>query len=255
MILKKGTKVNQEDLEKYSKFLSISTEDRNLLPKRIFITFGAFLFSIVYISLVLPSFWRDSARSGCCHCDFIKSGVSRIVLELGGTNLFGENTFLVGLSYLMPVALASMVVMITVGPRMAALTAFLTSIFHATMQNSGIEALSISLSSSLVGVYFCRDVRLRGSVLKAGAMAGLTGAFLALGVGMAMESGAVALANHAIASLVVGALTGALVLGALPVIEYVFKVATDATLFELTDLITLCSAECKLKLLELIIIA
>ena len=237
LILKKGTKVNQEDLEKYSKFLSISTEDRNLLPKRIFITFGAFLFSIVYISLVLPSFWRDSARSGIVAVVILLNlGVSRIVLELGGTNLFGENTFLVGLlPYLMPVALASMVVMITVGPRMAALTAFLTSIFHATMQNSGIEALSISLSSSLVGVYFCRDVRLRGSVLKAGAMAGLTGAFLALGVGMALESGAVALANHAIASLVVGVLTGALVLGALPVIEYVFKVATDATLFELTD--------------------
>ena len=258
LILKKGTKVNQEDLEKYSKFLSISTEDRNLLPKRIFITFGAFLFSIVYISLVLPSFWRDSARSGIVAVVILLNlGVSRIVLELGGTNLFGENTFLVGLlPYLMPVALASMVVMITVGPRMAALTAFLTSIFHATMQNSGIEALSISLSSSLVGVYFCRDVRLRGSVLKAGAMAGLTGAFLARWSWHGYGGRLIALANHAIASLVVGVLTGALVLGALPVIiEYVFKVATDATLFELMILITLCSAECKLKLLELIIIA
>ena len=127
LILKKGTKVNQEDLEKYSKFLSISTEDRNLLPKRIFITFGAFLFSIVYISLVLPSFWRDSARSGIVAVVILLNlGVSRIVLELGDS-LFGENT-LVGLLYLMPVALASMVVMITVGPRMA-LTAFLTSIF------------------------------------------------------------------------------------------------------------------------------
>ena len=135
----------------------------------------------------------------------------------------------------MPVALASMVVMITVGPRMAALTAFITSVFHATMQNSGIDALSISLSSSLIGVYFCRGVRLRGSVLKAGAMAGLIGAILAIGVGMAVGSGAVALANHAVASLVVGVLTGALVLGALPIIEYSFKVATDATLFELTD--------------------
>jgi putative nucleotidyltransferase with HDIG domain len=66
-------------------------------------------------------------------------------------------------------------------------------------------------------------------------MAGLIGAILAIGVGMAVGSGAVALANHAVASLVVGVLTGALVLGALPIIEYSFKVATDATLFELTD--------------------
>ena len=237
LILKKGTKVTEEDFEKYSKFLSITIEDRNLLPRRIFVTFGTFLFAAVYISLVLPTFWRDSARSGIVAVVILFNlGISRIVLELGGTNLFGENTFLVGLlPYLMPVALASMVVMITVGPRMAALTAFITSVFHATMQNSGIDALSISLSSSLIGVYFCRDVRLRGSVLKAGSMAGLIGAILAIGVGMAVGSGAVALANHAVASLAVGVLTGALVLGALPLIEYSFKVATDATLFELTD--------------------
>ncbi|HCY57732.1 MAG TPA: hypothetical protein DHU78_02615, partial [Opitutae bacterium] len=196
LILKKGTKVTEEDFEKYSKFLSITIEDRNLLPRRIFVTFGTFLFAAVYISLVLPTFWRDSARSGIVAVVILFNlGISRIVLELGGTKLFGENTFLVGLlPYLMPVALASMVVMITVGPRMAALTAFITSVFHATMQNSGIDSLSISLSSSLIGVYFCRDVRLRGSVLKAGAMAGLIGAILAIGVGMAVGSGAVALA-------------------------------------------------------------
>ena len=237
LILTKGTKVDQEDLEKYSKFLSLTVNDRNLLPKRIFVTFGTFLFAVVYINLVIPRFWREPGRSGIVATVILSNlGISRIVLELGGTNLFGENTFLVGLlPYLMPVALASMIVMITVGPRMAALTAFMTSVFHASMQNSGIDALSVCLSSSLVGVYFCRDARLRGSVLKAGAMAGLTGAFLAIGIGVALTSGAVATANHAIASLIVGILTGALVLGALPLVEYVFKVATDATLFELTD--------------------
>ena len=237
LILKMGSKVEKEDLEKYSKFLSITTKDRNLLPKRIFVTFGTFLFAIVYISLVLPSFWRDASRSGIVALVILLNlGISRFILELGGTDLFGGNTFFMGLlPFLMPVALASMVVMITVGPRMAALTAIMTSVFHATMQNAGIDALSISLSSSLVGVYFCRDARLRGSILKAGAMAGVTGAILAIGIGVALESGAVACANHAVASLIVGVLTGALVLGVLPLIESAFNVATDATLFELTD--------------------
>ena len=237
LILKMGSKVEKEDLEKYSKFLSITTKDRNLLPKRVFVTFGTFLFAIVYISLVLPSFWRDASRSGIVALVILLNlGISRFILELGGTDLFGGNTFFMGLlPFLMPVALASMVVMITVGPRMAALTAIMTSVFHATMQNAGIDALSISLSSSLVGVYFCRDARLRGSILKAGAMAGITGAILAIGIGVALESGAVACANHALASLIVGVLTGALVLGVLPLIENAFNVATDATLFELTD--------------------
>ncbi len=237
LILKKGLKVTEEDFEKYSTYLNLTTEDRNLLPRRIFVTIGTFLFALVYVSLVLPTFWRDSARTAIVALVIlINLGISRFVLELGGTDLFGENNFLVSLlPYFMPVAFASMVVMITVGPRMATLTGLMTSIFHATMQNSGIDSLCISLSTSLVGAYFCRDVRLRGSVLKAGAMAGLVGAFLALGIGFASQSGGVASANHALASLVVGFLTGGLVLAALPAVENGFKVATDATLFELTD--------------------
>ena len=236
LILKKGVKVGELDLEKYEKYLDVTVEDRNLLPKRIFVTFGTFLFAVVYISLVLPNFWRDNARSTIVAVAVLSNlGLSRIILELGSTDLFGGNALLVGLlPYLIPVAFAPMVVMITVGPRMAALSALMTSIFHATMQNAGIEALTISLSSALVGSYFCRDVRLRGSVMKAGAAAGLTGAIMALWIGLASGSGGVS-ANHALASLLVGVFTGVLVLGAMPLIENGFKVATDATLFELTD--------------------
>ena len=237
LILTKGLKVNELALEKYEKYLDITVEDRNLLPKRVFVTFGTFLFAVVYVSLVLPNFWKDNARSIIVAIAILANlGLSRIILELGSTNLFGGNALLIGLlPYLIPIAFAPMVVMITVGPRMAALAALMTSVFHATMQNAGIDALSISLSSALVGAYFCRDVRLRGSVLKAGAMAGLTGAILALGIGFASGSGWVASANHGVASLLVGAFTGGLVLGAMPLIENGFKVATDATLFELTD--------------------
>ena len=137
---------------------------------------------------------------------------------------------------------------------MGALSALMASIFHASMQNAGIEALSISLSSALVGTYFCRDVRLRGSVLKAGAMAGLTGAVMALCFGLAAGNGGVAV-NHAIASLVVGVFTGGLVLGAMPLVENAFKVATDATLFELTDFNHPLPGECKWRLRVLTITA
>ena len=237
LILKKGIRVTEADLEKYSKYLNLTTEDRNLLPKRIFVTFGTFVFAFVYISLILPNFWRDTARSSIVAVVILVNlSISRFVLELGGTELFGGNALLVGLlPYLLPVSFASMVVMITVGPRMATLTALMTSIFHSTMQNAGIESLSVALSSALVGAFFCREVRLRGSALKAGAFAGLTGAIMALGIGVASGSGGVASANHALASLMIGVFTGALVLGAMPLIENGFKVATDATLFELTD--------------------
>lgn len=237
LILKKGNKLTESDLEKFGEFLSLTVEDRDLLPKRIFITAGTFLIAVFYISLVLPNFWRDTVRSTIVAVAIIANlCLSRLILELGSTDLFGGNTILVGLiPYLIPIAFAPMIVMITVGPRMAALSALMTSIFHATMQNAGIEALAISLSAALVGAFFCREIRLRGSALKAGAMAGLTGAILALGIGFASGGTGVASVNHALASLIMGVFTGGLVLTAMPLIEHGFKVATDATLFELTD--------------------
>ncbi len=237
LILKMGSEVTALDLEKYTKFLNLSIKERNLLPKRIFITLGTFLFSIVYIILIAPGFWRDIARAGIVSFAILANlSLSRLILELGSTDLFGENAILVGLlpSFL-PVAFASMVVMITVGPRMAALTALMTSIFHASMQNAGIDAFATGFSSSLVGAFFCREVRLRGSALKAGALAGLTAAIMALGISLASGSGVLVVLNHAGVSLLVGVFTGALVLGAMPLVENSFKVATDATLFELTD--------------------
>lgn len=237
LILRKGVKVTAFDLEKYEKFLDFALEDSQLLPKRIFVTLVTLLFGIVYVQLVLPRFWSDRARSAIVALSILVNlGVSRLVLELGETELFGGNPLLVGLlPYLLPIAFAPMVVMITVGPRMATLTAINTCVFHATMQNVDIEMLVGSLCSALVGAFFCREVRLRGSVLKAGAMAGLTGGVMALGIGFASGSGWMIAGNHAVASFIVSVFTGALVLGAMPLIEHTFKVATDATLFELTD--------------------
>ena len=98
LILKMGSKVSALDLEKYSKFLNLTTEDRNLLPKRIFITLGTFLFSILYISLITPSFWQDLSRASIVSFSILANlGLSRFILELGGTDLFGGNAILVGL--------------------------------------------------------------------------------------------------------------------------------------------------------------
>lgn len=237
VILRRGEKVTASDLEKYQEFLDLALEDSVLLPKRIFVTFVTLLFGVVYIRLVLPNFWSDGPRSTIVALAIVFNlAFSRFIMELGETELFGSSPILIGLlPYLLPIAFAPMIVMITVGPRMATLTAIMTCVFHAAMQEIGIEMLVGSLCTALVGVYFCREVRLRGSVLKAGTMAGLTGGVVALGVGFASGSGWMVPLNHALASFVVSVFTGALVLGAMPLIENAFKVATDATLFELTD--------------------
>ncbi|SVD67585.1 uncharacterized protein METZ01_LOCUS420439, partial [marine metagenome] len=192
---------------------------------------------MLYVNLVLPDFWRSGPKTGIVATAVLGNLLlSRGVLELGGTELFGGNALLVGLlPYLLPVAFSAMVVMITVGPRMSAVAALMTSTFHSAMQDTGVESLVVSLGASLMGAFFCRDVRLRGSALKAGTMAGLVAAALAVAMGFLTGSGPAPILNHGVAALLTGLVTGGLVLGALPVFERVFKVATDVTLFELTD--------------------
>ena len=92
LILRKGDKLSELDLEKYMQFLSLTTDDRDLLPIRIYITVVTFLIAIFYISLILPDFWNDTLRSTIvAFAILINLSLSRFMLELGSTELFGEN--------------------------------------------------------------------------------------------------------------------------------------------------------------------
>ncbi len=236
-ILRKGDEISESAMEKYRRFLEFSADEEDLLLRRILLTCSTFLCALLYVNLVLPEFWKSGSKTGIVATAVLGNLLlSRGVLELGGTELFGGNAMLVGLlPYLLPVAFSSMIVMITVGPRMSAVAALMTSTFHSAMQDTEVESLVVSLGASLMGAFFCRDVRLRGSVLKAGIMAGLVAAVLAMAMGFLSGSGPAPILNHGLAALLTGLFTGGLVLGALPVFERVFKVATDVTLFELTD--------------------
>ncbi len=236
-IIHKGHEITPEAREKYTAFLEQTGSEETLFPRRILLTCATFLFALLYINLVLPEFWRNDAKRAIVAVAIVSNLLlSRGVLELGGTDLFGGNPLFVALlPYLLPVAFAPIVVMITVGPRMAALSALMASVFHAAMAGSEVESLAISLGASLTGAFFCRDVRLRKHVLRAGAFAGLVAAVLAVALGIATGYDLWITALQAGAAFLTGVMTGALVTGVLPMFENMFKVTTEVTLLELTD--------------------
>ena len=83
IILRKGVKVTAADLEKYQEYIELALEDSVLLPKRIFVTFVTLLFGVVYVRLVLPSFWSDGSRSTIVALTILSNlGISRFVMEL-----------------------------------------------------------------------------------------------------------------------------------------------------------------------------
>ena len=181
-------------------------------------------------------FLRDTARSGIVSVSILANlGLSRFILELGGTELFGENSLLVGL---LPSLLPRGFCFNDSDDYGWSQDGYSYRIndeyFPCQYAKCWNRCFATGFSSALMGAFFCREVRLRGTALKAGAIAGLTAAIMLVGIGLASGSGAFASINQAGVSILVGLFTGALVLEAM-LIENGFKVATDATLFELTD--------------------
>ena len=86
-----------------------------------------------------------------------------------------------------------------------------------------------------MAIYFARDARRRGRLVRAAGAGGLTVAAFAALIGIVDQTAIETLVRQMIAGLATGVLTGIAVVGLLPVLESLFKRTTDITLLELTD--------------------
>jgi putative nucleotidyltransferase with HDIG domain len=162
----------------------------------------------------------------------------RLVIELGSSGLFTHHTdYLAVLPWLAPTMLAPMLVTVMIGAAPAVLTSLMISMLFAMMAGDTLEVFLLNFLASLVAVYFCREVRLRARLVRAGLLGGLAAALCAAYLGMLNQSsltGADVGRQMIIASLT-GLMTAVAAIGLLPVCENLFKITTDITLLELTD--------------------
>ncbi len=147
---------------------------------------------------------------------------------------------------LIPLAMAPMVHSVLLSPRCGVFSAVFVSLFGALMMPSGEELiyLGVSLSCGLTAVYATLQVRKRGRLLRAGFYVGATALVLDLvfgkiGVEMILEWNSAAwqaFAARCLAAFGSGIFTGLLVGGVLPLLEGAFRLTTDITWLESSDL-------------------
>jgi putative nucleotidyltransferase with HDIG domain len=113
--------------------------------------------------------------------------------------------------------------------------ALLISIFTGVIYGNRLDLLVLTFLASLVAIYFGRDARRRGRLVRAAGAGGLTVAAFAALIGIADQTAFDTLIRQMVAGLSTGVLTGVLVVGLLPILESMFKRTTDITLLELTD--------------------
>jgi len=209
----------------------------SILLKHILYALGISFAAAIFMEILGFSLGRQNRRLALAILAVLLNlTLIRLLLKIGEFELFSQSPeILAVLPYMAPTALGAMITTLLVGPSFAVLAALVVSFLFSLMMGGMFEILFTTFLSSLVSIYFCLDVRKRGTVVKAGFFAGFTVALSATFLGLLNEVSFPILSRQILFALLSGVATGILVVGLLPILENLFKLTTEITLLELTD--------------------
>lgn len=204
---------------------------------RVLLVLAMVLASLIYIRIEDPETLRSNVRCGLLALVVIVNlALVRAIYSLGGAEFFvRDGSWASTLPYVAPTAFAPLIVAILIDAGSGIFMALLISIFTGVIYGNRLDLLVLTFLASMVAIYFGRDVRRRGKLVRAAGAGGLTVAAFAAMIGFAEQTAADTVLRQAGAGLGIGLMTGIAVVGLLPVLESLFKRTTDITLLELTD--------------------
>lgn len=207
------------------------------LVQRSVMTIVLMVCGVLFMQTVFSMGGRSNRRFGLMATVLILNLLlMRVIQQLGETPLFGGNASLLAmLPYAAPIAVGAIIMAIMVGARPAVLMAVAVSGLHSLMWGGSIDSFLVALLGGMVAIYFARDVRLRGKLMKASLTSGLAVALIAAYQGFMNELAPMTVGQQVLTSIGAGIATGIIVIGLLPILEHLFKYTTDITLLELTD--------------------
>ncbi|HSI85014.1 MAG: HD family phosphohydrolase [Candidatus Methylacidiphilales bacterium] len=140
------------------------------------------------------------------------------------------------LYFLLPTALAPLCISLLLGTRPALYTVFVTSILLSHMMAKDFSLLVISLVAGFTAVYFTKNIRKRGDLVKSGVAIGIASLMTALAFGLILGHDTTTLGIAGLRGILMGMATALLVSAILPILESTFDIITDMSWIELADL-------------------
>jgi len=138
--------------------------------------------------------------------------------------------------YLIPISGFAMLITLLIGANVAFLMTVLLSIFLGLTAAGKVSIVAVMLVGGLTAIYVVRDARRRSRIIIAGFAAGVCQALMTLSMGMINNHDANIILQDSLWGLASGGLAICVVMVLLPVFEYGFKMTTNITLLELSDL-------------------
>lgn len=243
-IIEAGDRVTPEQFEMFNahrQYLrdhgDTAVDEGLTLFGRVLLVLAMVMASLIYIRIEDPETLRSNVRCGLLALVVIVNlALVRANYSLGGAEFFlRDSSWASTLPYVAPTAFAPLIVAILIDAGSGIFMALLISIFTGVIYGNRLDLLVLTFLASLVAIYFGRDARRRGLLVRAAGAGGLTVAVFAALIGIADQTPPDTLLRQIVAGLTTGLLTGIAVVGLLPVLESLFKRTTDITLLELTD--------------------
>ncbi|MEA3490033.1 MAG: HDIG domain-containing protein [Candidatus Omnitrophota bacterium] len=139
-------------------------------------------------------------------------------------------------SYFIPMAGMGMIIALLVGFNVAFLSVFLMCVLISLLVGGKIEVTLVLMVGSAVGMFAVRDTRRRAQILWAGILAGVAKLLAISCIGLINGMELDFYVKDGIWCLASGLFSGFIVMGLLPVFEHFFKVPTNISLLELSDM-------------------
>lgn len=244
-IIEPGSKVMPIDIEKLNayrksihKTMDTGFSFNSLLWERILMTCAVLLSSIICIKVRSRQLSKHNrALTLSLVVILLNLAIIRLVIEFGEIGILSQssNTLTAILPYLAPTSLGPIIVAILIGSGPGIFVALEISIFNALMHGNSLPLLLITFLSSIVGIYYCRNIQLRARVVRAGAYTGLCLALCTFFLGIRDALDIFVIAKQMMAAQLIGIVSGVIALGFLPILEQIFKYTTSISLLELTD--------------------
>lgn len=136
-------------------------------------------------------------------------------------------------SYFIPIASGSILLAILLNSNIAFIITIMLSIFTGIIGGDQFGITIATMVGGVVGIYSVSKVRRRSQILKAGFFVGIANFMTIVGIGFL--HGLIFL-REGLWGFASGITSAVIVMGFLPLFEYIFKISTNITLLELSDL-------------------
>jgi len=181
---------------------------------------------------------------GCMHLAIIEKKILRnpkeiAIILLNGLLFILVSQFIIQSPqppYVLPIAGIAMLLALMVTSNAAFLATMLMSLYLGFMAPGHSDLILVFLVSGFTAIYTVRDARRRSRVIIAGIISGLMAGVSIIGLGLINNIEPRTYILNSIWGFTGGIISIFLVMGMLPLFEYIFKITTNITLLELSDL-------------------